>query len=86
MGEAMVVGMIVTWATLTAAWHLAPAHWRKAWARRLQTRAECDGGALVHAAAMMAARPAGACTDCGARRQCPLARSAGHTATLGSDE
>lgn len=84
MGEAFLVALIVAWATVTAAWHLAPAHWRRAWARRLQTRAECDGGALASAAAMIAARPAGACADCGARRQCPMAGMQGRATPRGS--
>lgn len=74
MGEALIVGLIVAWAALTATWHLAPAGWRRAWASRRRRRAGCDAGPLVSTAARITARPAGACAECGARQQCPLTR------------
>lgn len=74
MGEALIVGLIVAWAAVTAGWQLAPAGWRRMWARRLQVRAECHDGHLHRAAARITARPAGACAECGARQQCPLTR------------
>jgi hypothetical protein len=74
MGEAFLVGLIVAWATVTTAWHLAPAGWRRARASRLRARADCGAGALMSAAARIAARPAGTCADCGARQRCPLTR------------
>lgn len=78
MFETLLVVLIVAYAAIYSVWNLSPASVRQqaisAFARRCgNDRAQ----AMVPGLQRAAAKPTGACADCGARSQCPVGRKLG---------
>jgi hypothetical protein len=75
MVEALVVGLIVTLAGVCCVWQITPVSWRLQLAGSLKRRcSEQPDNRWAPVAARMAAAPAGNCSSCSARGQCPLGK------------